>query len=143
MYTIPEDRYYDRERHMWALPDTANDCIRVGIDSLGVGALGDLAYVSLLEPGTEVSRGASMGTLEAAKMTGEIIAPVSGVIVKRNDAAIADPSVINQAPYENGWIVEIQPHDWANESAQLVSGDAIASWATEEIKRYRQQGLVD
>jgi glycine cleavage system H protein len=142
-YEIPADRAYDREHHMWAKIDPASGNVLVGIDTLGLASLGDLAYVTLKEIGVEVQRGESMGTLEAAKMTGDLIAPVSGTIVARNDATVSNPGLVNQAPYTDGWMIAIQPSDWENESAQLVSGVGLPAWVDAEVARYKSQGWID
>lgn len=142
-YLIPSDRSYDREHHMWAQYDSASGDIFVGIDTLGLASLGDLAYVTLQAVGMPVKRGESMGTLEAAKMTGDLIAPVSGTIVARNDATVSNPGLVNQSPYVDGWMVVIKPSDWENESVQLVSGDGLPAWVDSEVKRYKSQGWID
>jgi glycine cleavage system H protein len=143
LYEIPSDRSYDREHHMWAQYDSTSGQVKVGIDTLGLASLGDLAYVTLKEVGANVQRGESIGTLEAAKMTGDLIAPVSGTIVARNDATVSNPGLVNQSPYAEGWMVVIKPSDWKNESMQLVSGDGLPAWVESEIKRYRSQGWID
>ena len=142
-YEIPADRAYDREHHMWAQYDSASGDVFVGIDTLGLAALGDLAYVTLKDVGKSVRRGESMGTLEAAKMTGDFIAPVSGVIVARNDMTVSNPGLVNQSPYVDGWMVVIKSSDWENESAQLVAGDDLPAWVESEIQRYKSQGWID
>ena len=142
-YEIPSDRAYDREHHMWAQYDSAANQVTVGIDTLGLASLGDLAYVTLQAVGIPVQRGHSMGTLEAAKMTGDIIAPVSGVIVACNHSTVSNPGLVNQFPYSNGWMMVIKPSDWENESMQLVSGAGLPAWVESEIKRYRSQGWID
>jgi glycine cleavage system H protein len=142
-YEIPVDRAYDREHHMWAQFDTASGDVFIGIDTLGLAALGDLAYVTLKDVGKSVKRGESLGTLEAAKMTGDLIAPVTGVIVARNDMTVSNPALVNQSPYVDGWMVAIKPSDWENETVQLVAGDDLPAWVEAEIKRYRGQGWID
>jgi glycine cleavage system H protein len=142
-YEIPADRSYDREHHMWAQFDPASGDVFVGIDTLGLASLGDLAYVTLKDVGKSVKRGESMGTLEAAKMTGDLIAPLSGVIVARNDRTVRNPSLVNRSPYVDGWIIVIKPSNWESESAELVSGDRLTGWVESEIKRYRDQGWID
>ena len=142
-YDIPADRAYDREHHMWAQYDSASGQVTVGIDTLGLASLGDLAYVTLKDVGKTVKRGESMGTLEAAKMTGDLIAPISGEIMVRNDQTVSNPALVNQSPYVDGWMVVIKPNDWDNESAQLVSGDGLPAWVESEIKRYRIQGWIE
>jgi len=142
-YEIPADREYDREHHMWAQFDSASGDVFIGIDVLGLAALGDLAYVTLKDAGKSVKRGESLGTLEAAKMTGDLIAPVTGVIVARNNTVVSNPGLVNESPYVDGWMVVIKPSDWENESAQLVAGNDLAAWVDTEIKRYRTQGWID
>jgi glycine cleavage system H protein len=142
-YYIPPDRHYDRDTHMWARYDTTSGNVLVGMDTLGLASLGDLAYVTLQAAGIPVKRGQSMGTLEAAKMTGDIIAPVSGVIVERNDVCVKNPGIVNDSPYEEGWLVSIKPVDWEAESVQLISGDDLPAWVEEEVKRYKGQGWID
>src|SRR6266545_4609201 len=124
-YEIPADRSYDREHHMWAQFDPASGDVFVGIDTLGLASLGDLAYVTLKDVGKSVKRGESMGMLEAAKMTGDLIAPISGTIVARNDKTVSNPSLVNESPYVNGWMMVIKPNDWENESMQLISGEGL------------------
>jgi glycine cleavage system H protein len=128
---------------MWVQFDRVSGDVFIGMDTLGLAALGDLAYVTLKAVGAELKRGQSFGTLEAAKMTGDLVAPISGVIVARNDNIVNDPSVVNQSPYVDGWMVVMKPNDWENESAQLVSGDGLPAWLESEIKRYRSQGWID
>jgi glycine cleavage system H protein len=142
-YHIPDDRYYDQEHHLWAKLDSTSGRITIGIDSLGLAALGDLAYNSFQAVGMPIKRGESIGVLEAAKMTGDLIAPVSGVLVDRNEAVLRDPYLVNTAPYGEGWLVAIEAGDWENESTRLVSGEALPAWIAAEIERYRAQGWID
>lgn len=142
-YEIPADRHYSRDDHMWARWDPSQGQVVVGMDSLGLAALGDLVYVTLPAVGTAVQRGMPMGTLEAAKMTGSLFAPVSGVITARNDAAARNPALINEDAYSDGWLVAIQPEDWPADSSQLVSGEELPGWVGSELERYRKQGWID
>lgn len=143
LFLIPDDRYYLGEHHMWAKPAASKNLVVVGIDTLGLESLGDLAYVSLEKVGTEIKAGDSIGAIEAAKMTGDLISPVSGVIVKTNTEIVADPSIVNDDPYEAGWMVEIETQNWDAENIALVSGEAIPAWVSDEIDRYRLEGWID
>lgn len=142
-YKIPGDRFYDRVHHMWARMDEATGRALVGIDTLGLASLGELAYITLREEGTKLRRGESIGTLEAAKMTGDFLAPVSGELVARNEAALANPHSVNEDPYDAGWLVAILPEDWEQDAAQLVGGGDIPAWVEAEIERYRAEGWID
>ena len=143
LYSIPADRFYGRENHMWASYDHVTGHVTIGMDALGLASLGDLAYVSLQPVGTKVHRGESLGTLEAAKMTGDLTSPISGVIVERNDLTVRNPGLVNQESYTSGWLVVIEPSDWENESIQMVSVEELPEWVDAELNRYRQQGWID
>lgn len=140
--SFPRDRLYEREHHMWIQRDP-DGRVRVGIDVLGLESMGDLAYVTLGDVGATVRRGAPIGTLEAAKMTGDILAPISGRVVARNDAAVTDPRIVNVDPYARGWLVCIEPSDWESESELLLADAALDGWIASEIARYRGQGWID
>ena len=142
-FQFPDDRIYDRVHHMWARIDVAAGHARVGIDALGLASLGELAYIALHKVGTAVRRGESIGTLEAAKMTGDFLAPVSGVLTARNADALRNPYSVNEDPYEGGWLVAIAPDDWEGEAPLLVSGEDIPTWVAGEIERYRSEGWID
>jgi glycine cleavage system H protein len=143
IYQFPDDRHYDGESHMWAKRETAVSPVIIGIDTLGLEALGELAYISLQAVGIPVKRGESIGVLEAAKMTGDVISPVSGILLSRNEPIMRNPGIVDDDPYGQGWLVTIEPHDWETESAALVYGDALPAWIEKEIERYRDQGWID
>ncbi len=142
-YHIPDDRYYDRNHHLWIQKDSTTARGVVGLDTLGLAALGDLAYISLQTVGMFVKRGESMGMLEAAKMTSDLVAPASGILVERNEAALRNPQLVNSDPYGQGWLVAIEPTDWENESTGLVSGEELPVWVAAEIERYRSEGWIE
>ena len=140
--TLPADRAYDAGQHLWVVYDAAANCATVGVDVLGQATMGDLAYLKLAPVGTAVRRGASAGSLEAAKMTGDVVSPLTGTVVAINEAALRDPSLVNHDPYGAGWLLMIAPADWAGESGALVAGAAVAGWASSEIARYREEGWL-
>jgi glycine cleavage system H protein len=141
-YHLPDDRLYDGEQHLWVRRDGGTGQAAVGLDALGLAAMGDLAYVALHPVGTTVRRGEPIGSLEAAKMTGDLIAPISGVLVERNSAVLRDPTLINRDPYGAGWLVAIEPADWERESPALIAGAALPAWVAAETERYRTQGWI-
>ena len=118
-------------------------CIRdSGMDELGLDSLGEMAYLTLPDVGTAVEMGKAMGTMEAAKMTGELYAPVSGVVVKKNDAVLKNPLLVNEEPYDNGWLVKIEPTNWEDDSAGMVTGNDLSTWIDAEIERFQTQGIL-
>jgi glycine cleavage system H protein len=106
----PEDLKYTSE-HEWVRP--MGDTVRVGITHYAQGALGDVVFVSLPAPGTEVQAGQPLGEVESTKSVSDVYAPVTGEVVARNDALDGQPELINSDPYGDGWMLEIRPADEA------------------------------
>ena len=134
--------FFDKKHHVWCLPES-NLLIRIGIDPLGLASLGDLAYLSLNQYGSQVVQGQPMGMLEASKMTGELIAPVGGKIVERNQVVLKDPFQVNSDPYGTGWLAILESEKWNEDSKQLVTGEEVDAWSKEELKRYKEEGWID
>jgi glycine cleavage system H protein len=112
----PEDLRYSRE-HEWARAE--NGRVRVGITDFAQDALGDVVYVDLPEPGTQVTSGQAFGEVESTKSVSDVFAPVSGTIVERNAALEEHPELVNEHPYGDGWLVAIDPADPADVDALL------------------------
>jgi glycine cleavage system H protein len=85
--------------------------VRVGITHFAQDSLGDIVYVQLPDPGTEVTAGESLGEVESTKSVSEIYAPVSGTVVARNETLGTTPELVNTDPYGAGWLLEIKPSD--------------------------------
>jgi len=140
-YTLPDDLYYERDSHLWLRAE--NGRVTIGLDVLGQESMGDMAYVSFEPIDTEAHRGEPVGSLEAAKMVAPLLAPVSGIIVKRNDVLTRTPHLINEHPYDEGWLLVLEPTRWIEESEALLSGaENIQIFLADELKRYREQGWI-
>ncbi len=105
---IPEDLRYTTE-HEWVAPGTST--VKVGITQFAQDALGDIVFVQLPDPGTEVEAGQPFGEVESTKSVSEVYAPFSGTVVARNDQLADEPELINTDPYGAGWLVQIEPAD--------------------------------
>ena len=119
---IPENLRYTAE-HEWVA--AGDGPVRVGITDFAQDALGDIVYVQLPEPGTEVAAGDAFGEVESTKSVSEIYAPVSGRVTARNEALGDSPDLINTDPYGEGWLVELEPSDPAS-LTQLLDADGYA-----------------
>jgi glycine cleavage system H protein len=121
---VPEELRYSKE-HEWARAEP-DGRIRVGITDFAQDALGDVVYVDLPEPGTQVTAGQAFGEVESTKSVSDVFAPVSGTVVERNGALEEKPELVNQQPYGDGWLVAIEASDHA-ELEGLLDGDAYRS----------------
>ncbi len=121
---LPEDLYYLIDGHVWALP-VAGNLVRIGMTSVAVHLAGGKftgITVKADSIGGEIKQGKSVAIVETSKYVGPIPTPVSGILVRGNDALIDDPNVVLDAPYEEGWIAEIMATDWETEKNGLATG---------------------
>lgn len=103
---FPEELYYTRE-HEWLRPLDGGEAL-VGITDYAQSQLGDIVYVDVPTVGQLVEAGQPFGSVEAVKTVSDLYMPVTGTILEKNPALDSSPEKINQAPYEEGWIVRIQ-----------------------------------
>ena len=82
--------------------------VRVGLSAYAVDQLGDIVFVDLPEVGSELSRGAIFGTVESVKAVEEMYAPITGEVVQRNEAVLANPEELQNDPHGEGWLLVIR-----------------------------------
>jgi glycine cleavage system H protein len=104
---VPNDLRYSAE-HEWAQHLDSSSRVRVGITDYAQDALGDVVYVDLPAIGTAVAAGDSVGELESTKSVSEMYAPVTGTVVAINEALADNPQLLNEDPYGDGWLCEIE-----------------------------------
>lgn len=109
MSNIPSELRYTKE-HEW-IRNNGDGTATVGITDFAQGELGDIVFVELSSIGSEVDQDASFGTIEAVKTVSELYMPVSGTIEKINEDLDADPELVNNDPYGDGWLVVIKMTD--------------------------------
>ena len=130
---LPADRLYHRNTYLWVKPDNLSGNIVVGMSSPAFESLGELAYLTLTQAGESVRRDQSIGTMEAAKMTGEITSPVSGTVVRHNEQVISNPQSVGEDLYGSGWLIEIDSSINIEDAPQLVDADTLRSLLPEDL----------
>src|SRR5918994_6389430 len=122
---IPEELRYSTE-HEWARRLDDSSRVRIGITDFAQDALGDVVYVDLPAVGTRVNAAEAVGELESTKSVSEMYAPIGGVVSAVNEALTDNPQLLNDDPYGEGWLIEIEPSDIA-ELEQLLDAEAYRS----------------
>jgi glycine cleavage system H protein len=89
--------------------------------------LGAISGIELPEEGDEVEQDDSVGSIEARKTVADIYAPFSGVVVSVNQEVLDSPTLLNDDPYDGGWLVEVTLHD-GDELKGLMSADDYAEY---------------
>ncbi len=120
-YDIPDDLLYTRE-HEWARP--TGKTVKVGITDYAAKTLNDVVYVSLPKPGQKLTQLQVFGTVESIKAVSELYSPFSGTVTKVNETLESQPELVNQSPYDAGWLIEVEPSSYEAEKGNLIDAGA-------------------
>lgn len=123
MANVPADLRYTDD-HEWIRLD--GDTATIGITDFAQGELGSIVFVTMPAVGDHVEAGSVFGTVEAVKTVSDLFMPVSGTVTAINDALDANPEFVNDDPYGQGWMVQVQVDDPASVDA-LLDADAYAA----------------
>lgn len=115
-FHIPEDLYYTKD-HEWAQVD--ENIVTVGVTEYAQSALGEIVYVELPEEGAKVTQNEPFGVIESVKAVSDLFSPVSGTVIEVNNSIVEDPSVLNDDPMNDGWLIRIEM-DSEKELANLM-----------------------
>ena len=106
MSNIPDELRYTEEHEY--VRSESDGIVTIGITDYAQGELGDIVYVDLPDIGAELGKMDVFGTIEAVKAVSELFSPLTGEVVDVNTALDGDPSLINQNPYEDGWMIKLR-----------------------------------
>ena len=110
MSEIPSGLLYSAE-HEYLKKTDDDDVYVVGITDYAQGELGDVVFVELPGVGESFDRMATFGTIEAVKAVSDLFSPVTGEVVEVNEALDDDPSLVNEDPYGDGWMIKMRVSD--------------------------------
>ena len=106
---LPEELRYSQE-HEWVLVEEDN-LATVGITDYAQDQLGDVVFVELPEPDTQLTQDEPFGVVESVKAVSDIYAPVSGTVKEVNTELLNTPETINEDPYGDAWLVQVEMND--------------------------------
>ncbi|MDV5167431.1 glycine cleavage system protein GcvH [Photobacterium rosenbergii] len=109
------------ESHEW-VRDNGDGTITMGISDHAQGLLGDVVFVDLPEVGDSTEAGESFSLVESVKAASDIYAPITGEIVEVNEELEDSPELVNEEPYEGGWIAKIKIQD-VEELSNLIDAE--------------------
>ena len=117
---LPEDVRYTDD-HEWARAE--GDKVRFGLSDYAQDQLGDIVFVELPQVGDSFEKGETFGTVESTKAVAELYMPVGGEVIAVNPALEGSPELVNESPYNDGWMIDVRPHD-SEEMEALMTIDA-------------------
>ncbi|MGB9814286.1 MAG: glycine cleavage system protein GcvH [Thermovenabulum sp.] len=120
---FPKDIKYHPE-HTWVKIE--GDIGIIGITDYAQDKLGEVLFVDLPEVGESISQGEVFGTVESGKVASDLYSPVSGEVIEINGELEENPEIINDSPYEKGWMIKVKIKDVA-EIDKLLDYDEYAN----------------
>jgi glycine cleavage system H protein len=134
-YEFPDDMYFDK-LHSWARVE--GNVITQGLTEFGQAIAQEIVFVESPRSGREVEQGQTFMSMESGKWVGRVAAPVSGTIAEVNEELEWEPTLVNESPFEEGWLVKIEMSD-AAELANLMKADSpeFKAFIEEEAEKYK------
>ncbi len=124
----PDNLKYTKE-HEWIMVEGNKG--RIGITEYAQNSLGDVVFVELPEVGQKLRTGEALGVVESVKAVSDIYSPCSGVVQGINEKLLDNPELVNQAPYGDGWLVEVEVEE---QSPELLTAVEYEEFVAEEEK---------
>ena len=126
----PDDRHYTQS-HEWVKID--GEVGTIGITDHAQKELGEIVYLELPETGHVFNANEEFGTVESVKAVSELYTPISGEVVEVNKGAIAEPGIVNDDPFGDGWLLRIKLST-DQEVSTLMSAEQYAEYVRTEEK---------
>jgi glycine cleavage system H protein len=126
----PEDRHYTTS-HEWVRID--GDVGTIGITEHAQKELGEIVYLEMPEVGHVYNADEEFGTVESVKAVSELYIPISGEVVEINKSAVAEPGIVNDDPFGDGWLIKVKLTT-DEEVKKLMSADEYAEYVKAEEK---------
>lgn len=136
-YVVKTDRYYTKD-HEWAL--VKGNKAWIGITDYAQKELGDVVYIDLPQVGESYESGDTIANVESVKSVSPIYAPLSGTVVEVNEALSDEPHLINESPYEDGWIAVLELSD-PMEVEDLMPAEDYAQLLVEIVKEEKGEEI--
>ncbi|MEM2900859.1 MAG: glycine cleavage system protein GcvH [Thermoplasmata archaeon] len=136
-YNFPDELRY-HEEHCWARVE--GDVVVVGLTEFVIVQAGDIVHIKSLEVGDEVEKDKQFASIETGKYVGKLYSPVSGRIEEVNEEVLDEPMLIEESPYENGWIIKVKPSD-LSEIEKLMTVKEIPGFIGKKIAELKEKNL--
>ena len=132
---VADDLYYHKE-HFWAKVE--GDVVTIGTTDFAQKLAGQVVYIELPSVGKAVEQGKPCGSMESGKWVGRIYSPLSGKVEAINSELEDNPELINESPYENGWMCKIKVSNLQEELKNLMKPDSLPDFIKSEIERVKK-----
>jgi glycine cleavage system H protein len=140
IFRVATDRLYSSEG-LWVLstPPQGGNRVRIGLTDFLQQHSGDIAFATVKPPGTRLQVGDDLAEIETIKVNLVLPSPVRGTLEAANKELDMTPELVNQSPYDKGWLAEVEATDWEAERAALLDPKAyfavMQSQVDQELKK--------
>jgi len=133
-YEFPDELKYDKY-HGWVIKE--DELLLMGVTDMFQKMAGEVIFVEVPAVGRKITQGDPFASIESGKWVGRLKASVDGEIVEANAELDDFPYLLNESPYEEGWIIKLKPDNWADFDALMSTEkeDELAAFVEEEEKK--------
>lgn len=132
---IPQGLYYS-ENHTWSHLEKSG-VAKVGLDDLLLHITGEVKFKSIKKEGEMINKGDLLAEIDQNGKTLQILSPLSGEIVDTNPVLTEDPGVLNEDPYQKGWMYAIRPSGWVTETSDYYVAEEATTWIEKELAMFK------
>lgn len=132
---IPQGVFFG-PNHTWMHMNKTGSA-KIGLDDMLMHAAGLVNINYLIDPGTTVTKGEIIAEIEHEGNKLHILSPISGEVQRINSSLRKHPEYMNNQPFSDGWILELRPDKWINETKACVLGDKASNWMKDELQRFK------
>jgi glycine cleavage system H protein len=132
---IPQGIYFNKN-HTWAHLGESG-AAKVGLDDFLQHVIGEVQLSGLKEPGDTLRKGELLAEIVQDGKQLKIYSPISGEVLETNGLLTEDPGMINEDPYEKGWLYRVKPTNWMKETSSFLLGEKATEWSDREVTRFK------
>lgn len=116
--SVPKELLYTQEHEWVSMEDSI---ATIGITDFAQSSLGDITFVQLPKEGETLNKDDTFGVVESVKAVSDLFAPVTGRVIEVNDPLVQAPELLNDDPYNEGWLIKLETKDIEAELGELMS----------------------
>ena len=132
---IPQGLFFSRF-HTWVYLERSG-VAKVGLDDLLVHITGKVKLNRLLDSGEKIRKGDFLAEIVQKDKSLRIYSPISGEVVEANSLLIRNPELLNEDPYQKGWVYKIKPMSWVTDTQSYFLAEDASMWASQELTRFK------
>jgi len=137
---IPQGLFYNKN-HTWAHLEESG-AARVGLDDFLQHLTGEVKFTDLKNPGEIISKGDLLTEIDKDGKHLRVFSPISGEILKTNPILNENPEILNEDPYQKGWVYKVKPSNWMDETNSYYFAEDATNWLTTELERFKDFLMV-